>query len=119
MIINQENFINWLDDLEKFWKVKDVTSILKLFDKNVEYYETPFDCLQNKNNQFNKIELAWHDIDTHKILKLYYKILGFRENVVIVNFILELENRTVDMVYEVELNENNKCIYFKQWYMSK
>lgn len=117
--MNKDNYIIWLDNLEKFWKLKDVSSILDMFDKNVKYYETPFENLQNNNNQFDKVELAWHDIDNHNIQKLYYKILGFKENVVVANYILELDNRIVDMVYEIELNNEGKCIYFKQWYMVK
>lgn len=27
------------------------------------------------------------------------------------------EELIVDMIYEIELNKKEKCIYFKQWYM--
>jgi len=45
-------------------------------------------------------------------------VLAEQNNIIIANFILELENNDIiDTVYEIKLNNKNKCFYFKQWYM--
>lgn len=116
MSFDNNVYIKWLDNLKSFWKLKDVKSILTMFDNNVEYYETPFELLKDNKN-LAKLELVWHDIDEHDIKKLNYKVLGYKENGVIVNFILELDNKIIDMIYDIKLNEDEKCVYFKQWYM--
>lgn len=106
------NFEKWLEELKKFWMEKDIPNIVKLFDAEVEYYESPFEKIED-------INIVWKDIEEQEIKKLEYHILGVKENVVIANYILELPTRKVDMVYEIQLdNNNNKCHYFKQWYMS-
>lgn len=43
-----------------------------------------------------------------------YKIIGEKDNVVI---IMNDNSNIVDMIYEIVLNEKEKCTYFKQWYM--
>ena len=45
------------------------------------------------------------------------KIIDEKDNKVIANYIMSSEELIVDMIYEIELNKKEKCIYFKQWYM--
>lgn len=109
------NFINWLSDLKENWIRKDIKSILDLFDLNVKYYESPFEKL----NTLNDIKIAWEEIYNQNIESIEYNILGYKEQSVVANYILNTDSEIVDMVYEIELNNDNKCVYFKQWYMAR
>lgn len=105
------NNINWCQKLQKFWQQKEIDKIIELFSKDVIYYEEP-------NNKITYKELinVWSEIKNQNTNNLEFKILLEDNNKCIANFILN-ENTTIDMIYEIELNEENKCIYFKQWYM--
>lgn len=48
---------NWCEKLKQYWLKKDISSIISLFEENVEYYETPF-------QKVNDLELVWKDIET-------------------------------------------------------
>lgn len=102
----------WVEDLKKFWIDKEINKIMELFDENVEYWENPFEIITD-------LEEIWQEIKQQEILNLQYKILGTKNNRVITNFVLGVPKDTIDMVYEIELNEQNKSTYFKQWYMQK
>ena len=104
------NFDKWCNDLKKYWLQKDITSILELFDSQVEYYETPFQKIDN-------IKEVWEDIETQELTSLEYRIIGIKENTAIANFIMDDNGEVIDMIYEIKLNDLGKCDYFKQWYM--
>lgn len=101
---------NWCEKLKQYWIQKDIPKILDLFEGNVEYYETPFQKVDN-------LKSVWKDIESQKLKSLEYKIIGEKDNVVVANYIMNDNGTIVDMIYEIQLNENGKCTYFKQWYM--
>lgn len=103
----------WIEKLKRYWLAKEINKIINLFDKDVLYYETPF-------NNITNLKEIWSEIKDQDIIKLDYKILNFNKNNATVNYILELSNKEIyDMVYYIELNNKNQCIYFKQWFMIK
>ena len=104
------NFNRWCNKLKEYWLQQDIHAILKLFDDQIEYYETPFQKVEN-------IESVWKDIETQELISLEYKIVGIKDNTVIVNFVMNDNGNIVDMIYEIRLNNLGKCNYFKQWYM--
>lgn len=101
---------NWCEKLKQYWIQKDISKIISLFDENADYYETPF-------QKVNDIKLVWKDIESQNLQSLEYKIIGEKNNTIIANYIMNDSGRIVDMIYEIELNEKGKCTYFKQWYM--
>ncbi len=108
------NYNDWLDKLKEYWLNKEVSKIVgELFATNVIYYETPFDKVDD-------ITTVWNDILEQNIISLEYKIIGIKDSIIIANFIMKLDtNYLCDMVYEIKLDDNNKCTYFKQWYMGR
>lgn len=106
----EKQFDKWCSSLKEYWLKKDITSIIQLFDNEVEYYETPFE-------KVNDIETVWKDIEEQNLISLEYEIIGIKDNTVIANFIMNDNHEIVDMIYEIRLNELGKCNYFKQWYM--
>jgi len=96
-----------------FWKKKEIDKIVAMFSGNCEYFETPFEKLENRED----VTTAWKEIQEHSIKKLEYKILGFQNNSCVVRVILkETTGRVVDMVYVFELDDNNVCTNFIHWY---
>lgn len=107
-----DNLENWCNNLKKYWSNKEINKILDLFDKNVEYYESPNEKLET----FEKVINTWKEIKSQNIEKIDMQILCREKNKCIANFILK-DVVSYDMIYEIKLNEIGKCIYFKQWYM--
>lgn len=101
---------NWCEKLKQYWIQKDISKIISLFDEDVDYYETPF-------QKVDEIKLVWKDIESQNLQSLEYKIIGEKNNTIIANYIMNDNGRIVDMIYEIELNDKGKCTYFKQWYM--
>ncbi len=101
---------NWCRKLKQYWIKKDILKIIDLFEEDVEYYETPF-------QRVNDIKLVWKDIESQNLNSLEYKIMGEKDNVIVANYIMDDNGRIVDMIYEIKLNDKGKCTYFKQWYM--
>lgn len=106
------NLENWCESLKRFWQNKEIDKIINLFDDNVIYYETP-NC---KLESINQVREAWNEIKEQNTNNIEMKVLCEEDNKCIANFILK-DELTYDMIYEIELNDTNKCIYFKQWYM--
>ena len=101
----------WCHNLTNFWQRKEINKIIDLFDQNVIYYEEP-----NNQISYNELENIWSEIKEQHTSGIEHKILIENDNKCVANFLLH-GNTTIDMIYEIELNEENKCIYFKQWYM--
>lgn len=109
--ISMNNIELWCHNLTNFWQHKEINKIIDLFDQNVIYYEEP-----NNQISYNELENIWSEIKEQNTSDIEHKILIENDNKCVVNFLLH-GNTTIDMIYEIKLNEENKCIYFKQWYM--
>lgn len=105
------NNITWCQKLLNFWQQKEIENIINLFDENVVYYEEP-----NNKITYNELINVWSEIKDQDTNNIEFKILVEDNNKCIANFLLKGKT-IIDMIYEIRLNEDNKCIYFKQWYM--
>lgn len=102
----------WCKSLQEYWQEKNIAKILSLFSEKVTYYETPRDLLNSKTD----IAAAWEEIKNQSPVIITYKILCVEGNKCIANFYLD-GSSAYDMIYEILLDETNKCTYFKQWFM--
>lgn len=107
-----DKFNEWCSKLKTYWQEKNIEEILNLFSKEVIYYETP----NTKLNSFEEVQQVWEEIKDQNKINIEYKVLCTENNKCIANFIL-IDNPTYDMIYEIILDDNNKCTYFKQWFM--
>lgn len=108
-----QKYYEWCIELLNNWKSKNIENIVNLFDEQVEYYETP----KEKINTIKEIEKMWEEINEQKTNNIEFNILCQNNECCIVNFILK-DVVSYDMIYQIKLNENNKCIFLKQWYMT-
>ena len=107
-----DNYYNWCLNLKENCKAKNVQRVMELFDQKVEYYETP----TTKINTMQEIQQMWEEIESQNTDNIEFNILCQNEECCIVNFILK-DDISYDMIYQVKLNNENKCIFLKQWYM--
>lgn len=108
-----QKYYEWCIELLNNWKSKNIENIVNLFDEKVEYYETP----KEKINTIKEIEKMWKEIKEQNTNNIEFNILCQNYECCIVNFILK-DVVSYDMIYQIKLNENNKCIFLKQWYMT-
>lgn len=102
----------WINKLIHSWKEKDVDSIVTMFTCDAICYDTPFSTKGNVKND-------WQEIKNQNILDIVYNVLMQKDNEFIVEFIIKYDDEVCSAVNHIKLNQDNKCVYLKQWYMSK
>ena len=110
--MNCDNIIKWCDKLVEYWEDKNIQQIKSLFDEECECYDTPF---SSKGN----VEEDWKEIEDQDIRSIHVKILAIKDNECFVEFVIDYHDEICNAINHIKFNDNNKCIYLKQWYMSK
>lgn len=110
---------NWIKEFMESWKELDYERTLKTLDENVEYYENPID---EPCQNFNEVTKLWNVVaDNQKDIDYQFDIIAYDENVCIVNWQMTrtmVQNNVkqeIDGIFQISLNSEGKCTYFKQW----
>ncbi len=105
---------NWLENFRNFWLKKDIDSVLNLFSDELEYFETPYFKIENKN----VLKKEWEAINEHNIDKINFDVFCEYENKIVVQFEYFYEkdwkNKKYLWVYLIKFDKNWKCNYFYQ-----
>ena len=109
------NISNWLIKFKEYWQTHNTDGVLSLFDKNVIYFETPFNKLEN----FEKISKEWKNTIKQNDILLTYEIFSDNKNKYSVIFKLQyLDEQNIKKnfagTYLLELNNVGLCTYFHQ-----
>lgn len=110
---------NWIKEFMESWKELDYERTLKTLDENVEYYENPID---EPCKNFSEVTKLWNVVaDNQKDIDYQFEIIAYDENVCIVNWQMTrtmIQNNVkqeIDGIFQISLNNEGKCTYFKQW----
>ena len=109
----------WTKEFMESWKELDWKRTLETLDKNVQYYENPIDA---PCASFDEVINLWNVVaDNQKDIDYKYKIVLFDEKICIVNWQMirtMTSNDTkqeIDGIFQISLNEEGLCTFFKQW----
>ena len=112
IIINKAMYENWTKEFMDSWKELDWKRTLETLSKDVEYYENPID---RPCQDFNEVINLWNVVaDNQKDIDYKFEIVIFNENTCIINW-----QMTIDGIFQISLNKDGKCTYFKQWRFTK
>ncbi len=105
----------WLDEFKSAWISKEIDQVLDLFTNDVEYWETPYRCLENKD----QIEQEWAAVQEQHNIDLNLQVFSSADD----KFSILWKLRYFDAnsvkqnwagTYLVKLDSFGKCSYFYQ-----
>ena len=118
-----EKYEKWVKIFMESWKNLDYKSTLTTLDKNVEYYENPID---KPCKNFDEVTNLWNIVkENQKDISYNYTIIAYNENTCIINWKMtrtmtkDQTKQEIDGIFQISLNDDGKCIYFKQWRYTK
>ncbi len=110
---------NWTKEFMDSWKKLDYERTLKTLDENVKYYENPID---EPCKNFQEVTNLWNVVaDNQKDIDYKFQVIAYDENVCIINWqmtrtmIKNNVKQEIDGIFQISLNNEGKCTYFKQW----
>lgn len=115
----KERYEKWTKDFMESWKELDYKRTLETLDKNVEYYENPMDkpCAD-----FEEVTNLWNVVaDNQKDINYKFNIVVFNEDICIINWQMTRTmtktdtKQEIDGIFQIAINDDGKCTYFKQW----
>ena len=115
----KEKYEKWTKEFMESWKELDWKRTLETLDKNVEYYENPID---KPCQNFEEVTNLWNIVaDNQKDISYEFEIISYNENACIVNWQMTRTmikigaKQEIDGIFQVSINDEGKCTYFKQW----
>ena len=115
----KEKYEKWTKDFMDSWKDLDWKRTLELLAKDVAYYENPID---KPCSNFEEVTNLWNVVaDNQKDIEYQFEIVAFNEETCIVNWqMIRVMTKTnqkqeIDGIFQISLDENGLCKFFKQW----
>lgn len=115
----KQKYESWTKEFMESWKELDWKRTLKTLSEDVEYYENPIDkpCVN-----FEEVTNLWSVVaDNQKDIDYKFKVVAFDEETCIINWQMTRTmtngnvKQEIDGIFQISLNDEGKCIYFKQW----
>ena len=117
--MNKEKYEIWTREFMDSWKELDWRRTLKTLNKNVKYYENPID---KPCSNFEEVTNLWNVVaDNQKDIEYKFEIVAHNDETCIVNWqmtrVMTKDNtkQEIDGIFQISLDEEGKCTYFKQW----
>lgn len=115
----KEKYEKWTKEFMESWKALDWKRMLETLDENVKYYENPID---EPCRNFEEVTNLWNVVaDNQKDICYEFQIVSYDENICIINWQMTrtmTKNNTkqeIDGIFQISLNKDGKCTFFKQW----
>lgn len=117
--MNKERYEEWAKEFMESWKALDWKRTLNTLNEKVEYYENPID---KPCNNFEEVINLWNVVsDNQKDIDYKYEIVAFNERTCIINWQMTRTmtkgniKQEIDGIFQVSLDADGKCTFFKQW----
>ena len=121
--MNKPALQSWVKKLGNAWSSRDNKAAASLFTKNCSYYES---ALEKPCNNWSYILKLWSIVPKNqKNVVFKFKILAISDKFGIVNWKVERillpsnEKQVIDGIFQISLDKNGLCTFFKQWRTSK
>lgn len=115
----KEKYEKWTLNFMNSWKELDWRRTLELLSKDVKYYENPID---KPCSNFDEVVKLWEVVEENqKDIEYKFNIVCYTEDVCIVNWQMTRvmtktnQKQEIDGIFQISLNEEGLCTYFKQW----
>ena len=114
-----KKYNDWTKSFMESWKNLDWKKTLELLSKDVKYYENPIDkpCAN-----FDEVTNLWSIVgNNQKDIDYKFQIISFNEDICIINWqmtrVMTNTNarQEIDGIFQITLDDNGLCSYFKQW----
>jgi hypothetical protein len=113
----------WCNKFMESWKKLEGIKTTELFSKDVNYFENPINA---PCSSFAEVVKLWEAVPSNqKNIEYTFHILISNEEMAIINFkmsrlfILNNEIQEIDGIFQMSLDSNDLCNYFKQWRFTK
>jgi len=115
----KQKYEKWAKEFMDSWKELNWKRTLETLSKDVKYYENPIDkpCAN-----FEEVINLWNVVaDNQKDIDYKYEIVAFNEETCIINWQMTRTmtngnlKQEIDGIFQISLNNEGKCTYFKQW----
>ena len=117
------DYNKWIENFMSGWKERDVEAVMKTISENCEYYESVFD---KPCSSFSDIRKLWEVVPTNqKDIEYSYNIISEDDSSCIINVFVKRTLipsgvvQNIDGIFQVSLDENGLCSFFKQWTIKK
>ncbi len=113
----KKKYEKWVSLFLESWKNLEGVGTTKLLARDVKYYENPID---DPCSTWEEVEKLWEVVPSNqKNINYNYHIVVFDQNICVVNWQMTRElnskSQQIDGIFEISLNEEGLCTYFKQW----
>ena len=115
----KEKYDAWTKEFMESWKQLDWKRTLNTLADDVEYYENPIDA---PCKDFYEVTNLWNVVEENqKDIEYKYEIVCFDDDTCIINWqmtrVMTKTNvkQEIDGIFQISLDDNGKCSFFKQW----
>ena len=113
----------WVHNFFESWKNLEGAATANMIAPNATYYENPID---NPCEDIAEIRQLWAVVPSNQRDVTYaYDILSYDETCAIVHFRMRRffipidAIQHIDGIFQISINEDGLCTYFKQWRFTK
>ncbi|MDD3646933.1 MAG: nuclear transport factor 2 family protein [Candidatus Dojkabacteria bacterium] len=121
--MNKDRFPNWLNDFGKAWEDRNPEAVIDLLSSDIKYYEN---ALEEPLIGKEKVQEVWQVVPQNQSdVRFSGEVIMIDGNTAIANWKVKRirqpsgERENIDGIFLFELNDNDKCVLFKQWRTSK
>ena len=121
----QKKYEIWTNSMMSSWKNLEGSKTAELFSKNVEYYET-LDA--PPCNTWEDVVKLWEIVpENQSNIKYEFNIICADDSCAVINWVMKrnfhmsdkVVNQYIDGIFQIKLDNDGKCCFFKQWRFMK